>query len=83
MDMDAGLERTPGLQSANIGDWVPMSGTINDNTASKVAGFEPERWMIWAKPASTWVSSLQPTADGDTRLVVRLRPSTAGCVRPS
>ncbi len=63
----------PELQAVNVGDWVPMSGTINDNTAFKVAGFEPERWMLWAKPASTWVWSLLPTADDGTRLVVRLK----------
>jgi len=61
------------LQHPVIGDWVAMSGTVNDVTAFRVAGFEPERWMLWSKPGSTWAWKLEPTPDGGTRLVTRLK----------
>jgi hypothetical protein len=33
----------PQLQQIQVGDWVPMSGTVNETTAFKVNGFEPHR----------------------------------------
>ncbi len=63
----------PEFQDIEIGQWVPMSPTVSDTTAFRVAGFEPNRWMIWQQPASTWVWTLTPQPNGDTRLVTRLR----------
>ena len=63
----------PELQAPQVGDWIPMSPTINDTTAFRVTAFEPDRWMLWSKPDSTWCWSLRPIADGRTRLVSRIR----------
>ncbi len=63
----------PELQDPAIGDWIPMSSTTNDTTAFRVAAFERERWMLWAKPDSTWAWSLQPIDREHTRLISRIR----------
>jgi hypothetical protein len=63
----------PQLQQIQVGDWVPMSGTVNETTAFKVNGFEPQRWLLWAKPDSTWAWQLTPVDGGQTRLVTRLK----------
>jgi hypothetical protein len=50
-----------------------MAKTVNDTTAFRVAGMEPNRWMLWQKPNSTWAWKLIPL-DGDrTRLITRLK----------
>jgi len=40
----------PEYQDLEIGQWVPMSPTPSDTTAFKVAGFEPNRWLLWHQP---------------------------------
>lgn len=62
----------PQLQHTRVGDWVPMSSKVNQTTAFKVKAFVPNRWLLWAKPHSTWVWKLTPV-DGGTRLVTRLK----------
>ena len=63
----------PEYQQPKVGDWVPMASRINETTAFKIAGLEPNRWMLWEKPHSTWAWTLVPL-DGDrTRLVIRLK----------
>jgi hypothetical protein len=42
-------------------------------TAFSVAGMEPNRWMLWQKPNSTWAWKLVPLDGGRTRLVTRLK----------
>jgi hypothetical protein len=59
-------------QDVAVGDRMPMSGTVTDATAFTVTAFEPDRWLVWRKPDSTWVWTLTPV-DGGTRLVTRLR----------
>jgi hypothetical protein len=50
-----------------------MAKTVNDTTAFRVAGMDPNRWMLWQKPNSTWAWKLVPL-DGDrTRLITRLK----------
>jgi hypothetical protein len=63
-----------------VGDWAfnmnsifGMELPINEFDAFKVQGFETNSWLLWAKPDSTWSWVLKPGADGQTRLVVRLR----------
>jgi hypothetical protein len=63
----------PELQHLEIGQWVPMSPTPSDTTAFKVAGFEPNRWLLWHQPLSTWCWTLTRLPDARTRLVTRLR----------
>jgi hypothetical protein len=63
----------PALQHPRVGDWVPMAAKVNETTAFRIAGFEPERWLLWTKPHSTWAWTLAPLAGGRTRLVVRLK----------
>jgi hypothetical protein len=63
----------PELQHPQVGDWIPMSPTINEMTAFRVKGFEPNRWMLWSKPDSTWCWSLRPIDDERTRLVCRIK----------
>ena len=63
----------PGLQRLEVGQWVPMSpGTPSDRTAFKVHSFECDEWLLWTKPDSTWAWQLTATADGGTRLVIRI-----------
>ncbi len=62
------------FQELQPGQWVPMSpvGTPTPVNAFRVEDYEPQRWLLWAKPDSTWVWRLTPTADGATRLVTRI-----------
>jgi hypothetical protein len=62
----------PELQSVKVGDWVPMSPTVNETTAFKVDSFEAPRWLLWRKPDSTWSWRLESIGRG-TRLVTRVR----------
>jgi len=62
----------PELQAVHVGDWVPMSPTVNETTAFKVDSMEPPVSLVWRKPDSTWAWRLDPAGDG-TRLVTRLR----------
>lgn len=66
-------EILPEHQSLQVGQWVPMSPTPTDTTAFKVAGFEPNRWLLWHQPLSTWSWTLGDAPGGRTRLVTRLR----------
>jgi len=61
------------FQAIRTGDWVPMSSTVNETTAFKVKAFQPHRWLLWAKPDSTWAWQLTPIDGGHTRLVTRLK----------
>jgi hypothetical protein len=63
----------PEYQDPKIGDWVPMSSKVNETTAFKIKEFEPNRWMLWAKPHSTWAWKLVPFEGGRTRLVTRVK----------
>jgi hypothetical protein len=64
----------PELQHLEVGQWVPMSPKPppTERTAFRVDSFEIERWLLWAKPDSTWSWRLAPTGDGGTRLVNRI-----------
>jgi hypothetical protein len=63
----------PEYQDPKIGDWVPMASKVNETTAFKIKAFEPNRWMLWAKPHSTWAWKLVPLEGGRTRLVTRVK----------
>jgi hypothetical protein len=64
----------PEHQNLRVGDRVPMAKNVNDTTAFTVAGLEPNRWMLWQKPNSTWAWKLVPLDDGArTRLITRLK----------
>ena len=63
----------PQYQGLEVGDWVPMSSKVNETTAFRVEALEPNRWMLWAKPHSTWAWKLFPLEGGRTRLIVRLK----------
>ena len=67
----------PALQDPKVGDWIPMSPTVNDTTAFRVRAFEPNQWMLWSKPDSTWCWTLRPLDDQRTRLVSRIRAKYA------
>ena len=62
-----------GWQDLAVGDWVPMAEPVNDVTAFRVSAFEIDHWLLWRKPDSTWAWRLEPTRDGGTRLVTRLK----------
>jgi hypothetical protein len=62
----------PELQAVSVGDWVPMSPTVNETTAFKVDSMEPPVSLLWRKPDSTRAWRLDPAGDG-TRLVTPLR----------
>jgi hypothetical protein len=60
-------------QHPEVGDWVPMASKVDETTAFRVGGLEPDEWLLWTKPDSTWAWKLTPL-DGDrTRLVARLK----------
>jgi hypothetical protein len=63
----------PQCQSIRVGDWVPMSSKVNQTTGFKVQAFQPNQWLLWAKPHSTWAWQLTPIDGGGTRLVTRLK----------
>jgi hypothetical protein len=63
----------PEHQHLKVGDRVPMAKNVNDTTAFAVAGMEPNRWMLWQKPNSTWAWKLVPLDGGRTRLITRLK----------
>ncbi len=63
----------PELQVIQVGDWVPMSGKIDERTAFRVAAFKPNRMLLWTKPDSTWSWVLEPIDAHHTRVVSRLR----------
>jgi hypothetical protein len=85
-------EILPAFQHLEVGQWVPMSpsATPTDRTALTVHSFEVDRWLLWAKPDSTWAWQLSPDEQDQTRLVTRIHavyewkhhPLTAlfGCV---
>jgi hypothetical protein len=64
----------PEYQHLERGQWVPMSPgpSPSDVTAFKVADYEPDRWLLWEKPDSTWAWTLTPLDGGRTRLVTRV-----------
>lgn len=61
------------FQQPKIGDWMPMTRNVNATTAFKVKAFLTNRWLLWEKPDSTWAWTLTPLAEGQTRLVTRLK----------
>jgi hypothetical protein len=63
----------PQFQGLRPGQWVPMSPTPSDRTAFRVHSFEESRWLLWAKPDSTWCWSLTDLGNDRTRLVTRIR----------
>jgi hypothetical protein len=63
----------PDYQEPKVGDWVPMSSKVNETTAFKIEAFEPNRWMLWAKPHSTWAWKVVALEGGRTRLVTRVK----------
>ncbi len=64
----------PAWQDLQVGQWVPMSpkGPPTERNAFRVDSFDVARWLLWAKPDSTWSWRLTPTSDGGTRLVNRI-----------
>jgi len=63
----------PEYQSPKIGDWVPMASKINETTAFKMVGIEPNQSMLWQKPGSTWAWELVPLEGTRTRLITRIK----------
>ena len=63
----------PELQHIEVGMWIPMSGKMTEETAFRVRAFEPKRWMLWEKAASTWAWKLLPIDEEHTRLLIRLK----------
>lgn len=67
----------PELQHIAVGDLVPMGP--GDDAGMRVAAFEPDRWVLWADHhrLTTWLWLLDPTPDGNTRLITRVRSRPA------
>lgn len=63
----------PEYQQPKVGDWIPMASKVNETTAFKITGLEPDRWMLWEKPHSTWAWKLIPLDGSRTRLISRLK----------
>jgi hypothetical protein len=53
----------PELQAVNVGDWVPMSPTVNETTVFEVDSMEPPVSLLWRKPDSTWAWRLDPAGE--------------------
>lgn len=64
----------PDLQVLEVGQWVPMSpfASPSERKAFRVDSFQPNEWLLWTKPDSTWVWQLTRIDDGATRLVTRV-----------
>jgi hypothetical protein len=60
-------------QEPKVGDWVPMWSKVNETTAFEIKAFEPNRWLLWEKPRSSWAWKLVPLEGGRTRLISRLK----------
>jgi hypothetical protein len=78
----------PEYQQPKVGDWVPMASTVNEMTAFKITGLEPNQWMLWEKRHSTWAWKLIPleggrTRRGRTRLISRLKARYAWRASPA
>ncbi len=52
------------LQHLQTGQWVPMSPKPVEAMAFKVDSYHEPRWLLWAKPDSTWAWTLTPAAHG-------------------
>jgi len=64
----------PEWQTLEVGAIAaPMASPPTERNSFRVLGFEADRWLLWAKPDSTWAWKLAPTEAGGTRLVVRLK----------
>jgi hypothetical protein len=50
-----------------------MSATVNETTTFKVTAVAANRWLLWAKPDSSWAWQLTTIDGGHTRLVTRLK----------
>ena len=61
------------FQDPQVGDWMPMSGTVNETTAFRVKALATNEWLLWEKPDSMWSWRLTPLPGGQTRLVTRLK----------
>ena len=72
----------PQYQQLKVGDWVPMSGTVNETTAFRIKAFQPDRWMLWEKPHSTWAWMLLALEGGRTRLITRVKDRYAWRASP-
>ena len=63
----------PELQNLDVGDWIPMAPKVNETTAFRIHSIEPNQWMVWRQPNSSWSWLLKPEGDSGTRLIERLR----------
>lgn len=63
----------PELQHIAVGDLVPLGP--GKDAGMRVKEFEKGRWVVWGEKykLTTWAWSLQPTPDGRTRLLTRVR----------
>lgn len=63
----------PEHQQIEVGDVVPMSP--DGKQGMRVLDFRPDSWLLWWDGVgdSTWAWSIQPAADGTSRLVSRVR----------
>jgi hypothetical protein len=64
-------------QSIEIGDIAapmsPFDDPPSEATAFVVAGYEKDRWLLWAQPVSTWIWCLEPVDQQTTRVITRVR----------
>jgi hypothetical protein len=63
----------PKFQDLRVGDLIPMGP--GENAGMRVKELNPNRSMVWWEDnhLTTWVWTLDPTPDGRTRLVTRVR----------
>lgn len=63
----------PEYQQPKVGDWVPMARRVDETTAFRVGRLEPNRWLLWEKPHSTWAWNLAALEGGKRRVTTRLK----------
>jgi hypothetical protein len=63
----------PELQHIAVGDLVPLGP--GEDAGMRVEAYETCRWVVWGEKhgLTTWTWSLQPTPEGHTRLLTRVR----------
>lgn len=67
-------------QRFSVGDWAFNMNSvfgielpINESDAFKIKAFETNRWLLWAKPDSTWSWLLVELPQNRTRVILRIR----------
>jgi hypothetical protein len=63
----------PELQDIHVGQWLSMVPKPTERTAFLVDSYAEPSWLLWRSPNRVWAWRLVPLADGQTRLINRMK----------